>query len=308
MIIARAPLRVALAGGGTDQPWYANKFGAHFVSASIDKYVHVILNKRWDKKIRVAYSKDEVVSDASELKHPLLRVLLHGRSGIELHSIADVPTNTGLGSSGAFSVAVIAALQAFDGENPGGEMLARMAFDTESEIDPFTGWHDHWVSALGGVREYWGDAIQPRAWDQTEVKGLEDLHMWFTGWTHRATQVLQSQTDHQNFQAMHHIKALVKRLVLHSDHVGTILNEHQQLKEATSDVIVPEDMKPVLRDLRELGTELKLVGAGGGGFLLLTYKTKDYERIKDIEQRMLDAGMWEMPVKFGVPGVQITRW
>ena len=128
MIIARAPVRISLGGGGTDLPAYASQFGGYCISAAIDKYVYVVLNPRFDKNsIRVASATTEIVSNLDDMKHPLYRECLrkagvHG--GVELCSMSDVPANSGLGSSSSFTVACLAALYAYKGETKTHEQLA----------------------------------------------------------------------------------------------------------------------------------------------------------------------------------------
>jgi len=115
MIITRAPLRLPLGGGGTDLPAFYSRYGGHFVSATINKYVYILVNPRFEDSIRVSYSKTEIVDTVDEIEHPIVREamrLVGVDRGLEIVSIADMPANTGLGSSGTFTVALLHALRA----------------------------------------------------------------------------------------------------------------------------------------------------------------------------------------------------
>jgi D-glycero-alpha-D-manno-heptose-7-phosphate kinase len=314
MIIARAPLRISLAGGGTDLPWYAAEHGARLLTMTIDRYVTVMLKKReWDEKIRVAYKKDELVDNAADLEHPLLRHALAGFYGIELHTMADVPANTGLGSSGAFMVALSAALGTMQGYRDDARTLAKHAHKYEKDVDPDTGWQDHMIAAFGGIQSFdggaWPDRVNQFRISEGQIKGIETLELWFTG-THRSAQdVLRAQAKEANVEAMHQIKKLVG-LVSAGEHIGSILDRHHALKLATApDVMSNPRIEGAIAVAKRCGAiGAKIVGAGGGGFLLVSAPADCRDDRSTLRQRLTEFGFKRQDVRFGVPGVEVIRW
>src|SRR3989304_64070 len=158
MIISRTPLRISFAGGGTDIPeYYRNNGGGAVVNAAIDKYVHIVVNKKFDDQVRVSYSQTEIVPSAEDVRHPLVREalkLLDIRKGIEIVSISDIPSHgTGLGSSSTFTVGLLNALHAWTGEHAPAKQLAEEAVQIERDIvrDP-GGKQDQYIAAYGGLR------------------------------------------------------------------------------------------------------------------------------------------------------------
>ena len=156
MITTRAPLRIPLGGGGTDLPAYCSEFGGFVLSAGIDKYVFIQLNKlKVEQFIRVKYSRTERADHASQLQHPLLREALlhtHVGGGLEISAMADIPGRTGMGSSGAFTVSLLAALHAYLREQVPTQELAEEAFYVETgRAQQPAGKHDHYLAAFGGL-------------------------------------------------------------------------------------------------------------------------------------------------------------
>lgn len=310
MIIARAPLRISLAGGGTDLPWYAADHGARLISATIDRYVYVMLKRRtWDDKIRVAYSKDELVDDASELAHPLLRAALAGFHGLELHTQADVPANTGLGSSGAFMVALYAALGTLQGYRDASRTIAHYAHQTEKAVDDATGWQDHMIAAFGGIQSFDGgrdvEDVKTFQISASQIRGIDSLELWWTGTSRKAQDVLTAQAEEKNIEAMHQIKKLVAD-VAEGGHIGDVLDRHHQLKLATAPTAMTNPfIEEAIAIAKNAGARgVKLVGAGGGGFLLVSAP----EQRSDMHARLSGFGLRRLDVKFGVPGVEVLRW
>lgn len=292
MIIARAPLRVSLAGGGTDLPWFQAAGGEPLiVAASIDRYVRVAVNRRHDGRIRVAYSKDEIVDDAADIEHPLLRGMLRGRRGLELHSMADIPANSGLGSSGAFCVAVLAALDRLDDcpDDPGS--LAANACAAEQGVNPHTGWQDHAVATHGGVRRY----TDARRGGSVSVAGLDTLTLWDTGSRRAAHDVLAEQAKRPDVDGARRVRFLAEQ-VARGMHIGDALAAHWQIKRLSQ----PADLAKRIDSLDCRGA--KLVGAGGGGFVLVS------EAGPRLAGQMRDFGWTELKVRFGVSGVEVLRW
>ena len=156
MIITRTPLRITFVGGGTDLPDFYSKHGGSVVSAAINKYIYIIVNKKFDSKIRVSYSKTEIVDSVDEIRHPTVREalkLLDLDGGIEILSISDVPSQgTGLGSSSSFLVGLLNALHAYRSEYVSNETLAKEAVKIEREIlKEAGGKQDQYMAAYGGI-------------------------------------------------------------------------------------------------------------------------------------------------------------
>ena len=127
MIVTRTPTRISLGGGGTDIRSYASRYGGFLISAAIDKYVYITVNSRFEDSIRVSYSKTEIADSVDDIEHPIVREALRFlglEGGLEIVSMADVPANTGLGSSGAFTVGLLNALHAYKREDVSQETLA----------------------------------------------------------------------------------------------------------------------------------------------------------------------------------------
>jgi D-glycero-alpha-D-manno-heptose-7-phosphate kinase len=300
VIISRAPLRLSLAGGGTDLPWYAAEHTSRIIATSIDKYVYIACKRRLDDRIRVAYSKDELVDDAAQLRHPLLRTALAGRHGVELHSMADVPANSGLGSSGAFMVAIVAALDALDEEHDSPWEVAARAWEAERAVDPNTGWQDHAVAAMGGTRLYSGAGDLSCGWDEDRVSvtGLDSVQLWNTGIQRKASDVLAEQAARHDVQDMNRIASWVD-VLLRGAHVGAVFRGHWSTKRLAQTAEI---------DALGIGIEAagcrgaKLVGAGGGGYFAVC------DPSPNCAEWMRSHGMTQLPVRFGVPGVEVLRW
>src|SRR5580693_912440 len=233
MIVSRAPVRFSLGGGGTDLPSYSREHGGFVVAAAVDKFVFVCVARRFQETIRLAYSESEIVDSVDQLKHRIFREALRKsgiQRGIELHSLADVPANTGLGSSSSFTVALVNGLHAFKREFVPIEQLAREACELEIDIlkEPI-GKQDQYISAYGGVSAM---TFHPDGSVDVERLPLRDeviddlesnLIIYYSGVERAASTVLkeQAKTIVENKDAaverMHRIKTLgyeTKRILL----------------------------------------------------------------------------------------------
>src|SRR5579863_2836808 len=233
MIVSRAPVRFSLGGGGTDLPSYSREHGGYVVAAAVDKFVFVCVARRFQETIRLAYSESETVESVDQLRHRIFREALKMTSvlkGIELHSLADVPANTGLGSSSSFTVALMNGLHAFKREFVPAEQLADEACRLEIEIlkEPI-GKQDQYIAAYGGITALTfnkdGSVDAERLPLREEV--LDDLEsnliIYYSGVERSASAVLKEQaktiTDNKDaaVQRMHRIKELgheTKRILL----------------------------------------------------------------------------------------------
>lgn len=306
MIITRTPLRVSLAGGGTDMPGFyeKNDFGA-VVSFAIDKYVYVSVNKKFDCRTRVAYSRVEDVEDIHDLKHDIARetLLAHGVKGVEITSTSDIPgEGTGLGSSSAYAVGLNLALRAYRGmslnEHPG--VYAEFAYQIERErCGHSVGKQDHYAAAYGGLHYY--QFVKDRViaqflnLNENQLHWLEEtLLLFYTGKTRSANVILKDQEENISRETGGawiaakelRVMAVWLRNELETgnlDAVGEILRDSWELKKRMSGGISETWIDTlILKGINAGATGGKICGAGGGGFLLFAVpqgKQLDVEQV-----------------------------
>lgn len=297
MIISKTPLRISFAGGGTDLPDYYRKHSGAVVSTTINKYVYVTVNKRFDDSIRVSYSKTEIVDDFEEIKHELVREcmrLVGLKKGLEITTISDIPSGTGVGSSSALTVGLLNALYAFKGQHKSAEALAREACKIEIDIlkNPI-GKQDQYIAAYGGLLfiEFNRDdtVFVSRIIAKKEIKRLLDkrLMMFYTGITRSANKILKEQKKNtkNNISILNELKSLAysaKDSLFRGkiDHLGPILHEGWQLKKQLAFSISNPSIDSYYENARKAGAiGGKVAGAGGGGFVFLYCHEKYRERI-----------------------------
>lgn len=325
MIITRAPLRIPLGGGGTDLPTYSSEFGGFILSAAVDKYVYIQLNTlKVEDFIRVKYSRTERVDDPAEIQHPLLREsLLHTRAigGVEISAMADVPGRTGMGSSGAFTVALLAALHAHRREQVSTQDLAEEAYYVETtRAGQPAGRHDHYLAAFGGLTCL---EIEPGGRVQVtslriSLHTLEELRncllVFFTGIERESLDILGQQEadtrrrDATVVESLHAVKRLgyqVKEALESGDldRFGRLLDEHWRMKKQRSGRMTnPEIDRWYEAGLEAGATGGKIMGAGGGGFLLFYCPA---EHRAALRRRMAAEGLREMSYQFDQEGAKV---
>ena len=288
MIITQTPLRVSFAGGGTDFEEFYCKDGGCVVSSAIDKYIYVIVKERFDSKIRVGYSRTEMVDSIDEIEHELVRESMRkvGISrGIEIATMADVPSEgSGLGSSSSVTVGLLNALYAYKGEFQPAEVMAREACEIEINIlgKPI-GKQDQYIAAFGGLRMFCFNAdggvdVQAVAVDEDRRRQLgENLMLFFTGITRQASSVLSEQR--RNIESRREILCKMKsqaqgvRQCLEVDDLvglGRILHLGWEYKKRLAGGISSGEIDEMYESAIKAGAiGGKVAGAGGGGFLLL---------------------------------------
>ena len=206
MIIVRSPLRISLGGGGTDLPSYYRKHGGFLIAAAIDKYVYITVHRRFVDGFLLKYSHLEEVATIDEIKHPIIREALKlagvQERNLEIASMADIPTGTGLGSSGSFTTALLKALHALRKNLVHPSELAEQACCIELEkLREPVGKQDQYIAAYGGVTcfEFLPDGCvreSPLKISEETLLDLEDnLLLFFTGYTRSASKILQEQHD-----------------------------------------------------------------------------------------------------------------
>lgn len=297
MIITRTPLRISLGGGGTDLPSYYRNAGSGFlIAAAITKYVFITVNRNFDDDLILKYSQIERVPTAAEAHHPLLReaLLMTGSDhGIEVTSMADIPTGTGLGSSGAFIVGVLRALRAANREIVDNVELARQACEIEIErLGEPVGKQDQYIAAIGGITAFEFhddervDVIPLDISDNTRNLLDDNLLLFYTGMRRSASEVLTEEQRsvttgatslEQNLDLVKQIGFDTKKALEANDldRFGALLTEQWQLKFERQ----PNEAHLIVDGWIREGIAAgalggKLVGAGGGGFLLFYAEDK----------------------------------
>ncbi len=291
VIFTRAPLRISLGGGGTDIPSYYRDHGGFLIAAAIDKYVYMLTHTVFQKRYRLKYSEFEEVDDPRDIKHPILREALSNHwsgSPLEIASVADIPAGTGLGSSGAYTVCLLKALSLGQRTAATPEVLAERACHIEIDIlkEP-SGKQDQYVAAHGGVCAYTFNPdgkvnVEPLQLSQKTMQKMADnLLLFFTGETRSAGQVLADQDKRTKSQDGDMINNLhkTKELGFESKELletgelrqfAELMHEHWENKKIRSPSMSSSHIDDLYKIARENGAiGGKLVGAGGGGFLLL---------------------------------------
>jgi D-glycero-alpha-D-manno-heptose-7-phosphate kinase len=323
MIIARSPLRITLGGGGTDLPSYYRDHEGFLIAAAIDKFVYVTLIKPFTPGIYLKYSKIEHVETIDDVQHPIIRESLKqfdlGLPQIEITTLADIPAGTGLGSSGSFTTALLRALYAYTKGIVYPHELAEKACHIEMDLlgEP-TGKQDQYIAALGGLtcfrfQRNGAVEVMPLAIDDEIRYALEDnLLLFFTGFSRAASQILKEQDTHAKSNDVATIKNLdlVKDIGLRSkialengdlDQFGYLMHEHWETKRKRSSTISNPQIDAWYDMARENGAVGgKLVGAGGGGFLM--FYARDKVRLRGA---MRKAGLSEVRFRFDFEGTKL---
>jgi len=322
MIITRSPLRITLGGGGTDLPSYYRQFGGFLVAAAINKYVYVTVMRPFTPGLFLKYSELEKITSVDEIRHPILREairLLDFRTPqLEITTLADIPAGTGLGSSGSFTTALVKALYAHRRRLILPDELARQACRIEIDIlkEP-VGKQDQYIAAYGGITCFEFDTDDSvRAFPlQISIETLFDLEdnliLFFTGFARSASEILVDQEkrtqemDPEMLGNLHYIKDLGRRsqealVAGRTTEFGALLHEHWEHKrrrsKGMSNAQIDEWYDLGMRN-GALGG--KLVGAGGGGFLL--FYAQDRNRLR---HAMSKAGLEEVRFRFDFEGTK----
>ena len=297
MIIARSPLRISLGGGGTDLPSYYREHGGFLIAAAIDKYVYITVHQTFVPELIVKYSKLERVGTAAELEHPIIREAmrlldLEGKY-LELTSMADIPAGTGLGSSGSFTTALLKALHAYKKGLMHPRELAEQACHIEIDVlgEPI-GKQDQYIAAFGGITSFEirpDDRVvaHPLRLDSDTLSDLEEnLLLFFTGYSRSASAILKEQDDatRQNDAAMSENLHEVKELGYRSQQAleagdlarfAELLSAQWERKKQRSGAMSNDRIDSWYRLAMDNGARGgKLIGAGGGGFLLFYAEDK----------------------------------
>ena len=326
MIIVRSPLRITLGGGGTDLPSYYREHDGFLIAAAIDKYVYVTINRPFVEGIFLKYSALEDVKYVEEVKHKIIREALRLKNPktpqIEITTLADIPAGTGLGSSGSFTTALIKCLYAHYKHLLHQEELAELACHIEIDLlgEPI-GKQDQYAASFGGITcfDFHRDdkvTAKPLDININTMFDLEDnLLLFFTGFSRSASGILKDQqTRSQQHEAeminnLHYVKALgyLSKDALESGNTtlfGELMHEHWEHKKHRSSGM----SNPQIDEWYDLGMKNgaiggKLVGAGGGGFLM--FMAKDRNKLR---YAMTAVGLEEVRFKFDFEGAKVVHY
>ncbi len=324
MLISRSPLRVTLGGGGTDLPSYYKKKNGFLISAAIDKYVYVTITRPFKQGIYLKYSKIEKVKKVSQIFHPIIKEVLKEQNfkkpQIEITTLTDIPAGTGLGSSGSFTTALIKALYFYKNRRIQTKDLAEKACDIElNKLKEPVGKQDQYISAYGGINCFYfkksGEVIvEPlKISNKTLLSLKNNLLIFFTGYSRNASDILKEQdkkTKKQNEEMIKNLDfikniGLKSKKYLESGDLGKfaeLMNIHWEYKQSRSKQMTNKKITEYYKDALKNGAiGGKIVGAGGGGFLM--FYAND---IKKLRKKMIQDGLEEVKFDFDFRGTHIV--
>lgn len=319
VIVAKAPLRISLGGGGTDLPSYYREHGGFLVAGAIDKYVYILIHAAFNRTFQLKYSQHEETTEPESIRHPIFREALTrywDGDPLEITSIADVPAGTGMGSSGSFTVALLKALAQCRHISTTPAQLAEQASQIEIDfLQEPVGKQDPYVAAHGGICAYTFHrdgtvTVEPLSLSaSTHEKLRNQMLLFYTGKTRSASSVLLDQHerclsgDKEMIENLHRTKEMgfkSRQLLECGDLEGyaKLMNAHWQNKRSRSDGVANAHIDKLYETAMENGaTGGKLIGAGGGGFLLV------YSAIPSLtREAMAEVGATEQPFEFEFGG------
>ena len=318
MIVVRSPLRISLGGGGTDLPSYYKENGGFLIAAAINKYVFVSVMNPFTDGYSLKYSEYENVNNIEDIKHPIIResLKLGFKKNLEITTLADLPSGTGLGSSGSFTTALLKALHLNSFKNLNQYELAELACDIEiNKLKEPIGKQDQYIASFGGISSFSfnkDDTVDSKPLNISDdtLYDLEDnLMLFFTGYSRSASKILKDQEtkSKQNDEDMLNNLHMVKRLGFESKNAlesgetqifGELMHEHWENKKKRSGGM----SNPKINNWYDIAMQNgaiggKLVGAGGGGFLM--FMADDRNKLRNA---LTGAGMEEVRFKFDFEG------
>ena len=326
MIISRSPVRITLGGGGTDLPSYYTKYGGALIAAAIDKYTLVTAHTRFDDDIKLNYSKTETVKKIDDIKHNIFREslrLLNIEKGIELTSLSDMPSSSGLGTSGSFTIALLNALHTYKKEFVSQKKLAEQACQIEMDIlkEPI-GKQDQYIAAFGGISYFEFDKKGNVKVESLKIseEALDELHsniiLFYTGIQRSASKILKDQDEKSRRDEDATIKSLheIKKIGQNTkqafekgdiDKLGIYLDEHWNIKKRLSKNVSNPIIDQCYNHAKKNGAlGGKIMGAGGGGFFMFYHNGSVSEKTNFIKE-MNKKGLKKMRYNFDFEGSKI---
>ncbi len=324
MIIVRSPLRISIGGGGTDLPSYYRDHSGFLIAAAINKYIYITVHDTFIEDFILKYSKMERVQSVGDVQHPIVREALKmtgvSINSLEITSMADIPAGTGLGSSGAFTVALLKALYTHKRELISPYDLAQRACEIEIErLNEPVGKQDQFISAFGGLTSFRfmpnGEVeVEPLKLNTETMYNLEEnLMLFFTGYTRSASKILKEQDDKSKdknrdmIQNLHNVKEMglqIREMLEKGDlHAfAETMNTHWENKKKRSGGMSNPQIDEWYTKARENGAiGGKLIGAGGGGFLMFYAEDK----VK-LRRTMHECGLTEVRFRFDYEGTKVV--
>jgi len=322
MIITRTPVRIPIGGGGTDLPSYYSKYEGFLVTAAIDKYTYLTVDKRFESTSRLTYSKMEMVDKISEIKHPIIREacdMLNIEMGIEIHSLANIPSSVGLGTSSSFTVGLLHALHIYKRDYVSLKTLAEEACSIEIDrLGEPIGKQDQYIAAFGGIICMEIDkngevTITPLKVSNDIIEELEsNILLFYTGIRRNASIVLKEQKEKEEkddktvIGAMHEIKDIGKEIKLHIEkgnlsEFGSLLDKHWNVKKRLSKKVSNEEIDKWY-EIAKMNGALggKIMGAGGGGFFMFYCESNK----QALRKAMKGEGLREVRFRFDFEGTK----
>lgn len=324
MIIVRSPLRISLGGGGTDLPSYYEEREGFLITAAVNKFVYITIHENFADEMWIKYSKTEKAHSANTIRHPIfrecIRMLDMDGGAFEIQSMADIPAGTGLGSSGSFTTALLKCLHEYKGELVDTETLAQEACEIEmGRLKEPIGKQDQYIAAYGGMKTMWfrkdgSVEVEPLHVSKETYYNLEDnLVLYFTGFERSASQILKEQDDKTKASDADMKANLdqVKQMGLDSKDAfekgdlrtfADIMNHHWEMKKKRSGKM----SNPKIDEWYDYAVNNgalggKLIGAGGGGFLM--FYAEDKVRLRS---RMQKTGLKEVRFRFEKQGTRLV--
>lgn len=297
MIITKTPLRISLLGGNSDMPGYFKKYGGAVLTTTIDKYVYCIVKERFDKEIRVNYSIKEIVTNIKDIKHDLVREamkLVGVTEGVEITFLSDIPSEgSGLGSSSAVVVGLLNALHHYKNEPVTARQLAEEACHIEVDVlKKSIGYQDQYAVAFGGSNLIlFSKKITITKDFSTDHS---NLMLFYTGITRNADKILSKMKLNKRILDKN------KALVFSTKPLEKSMNEYWELKKKLNPLVTTPYLNKLYKKAIDLGADAgKIVGAGGGGFLLLSVKPGNQDYLRD------NLGLQELKFNISKYGSQI---
>ncbi|MBU1173083.1 MAG: GHMP kinase [Proteobacteria bacterium] len=317
MIVTRTPLRVSFLGGGTDFPEFYNEHGGAVLSTAIDKYIYVVVKKRFDEKIILHYTKTETLDSVDEIEHDIIREcmrLVGVEKGIEITTLADIPSEgTGLGSSSSLTVGLLLALYTYLGiENIPPELLAEDACKVEIDMmGKAMGIQDPYIASYGGLRmfTYDKDGVDASHFRRRIRKQVGNrILLFYSGVTRQATGILDEQKERISANAETLEKmlemAIMGKVFLDGeqyDDFGGLIKKSWEMKKTLASNITNDYLTDIVADASSAGAiGYKICGAGGGGFLLIYCQDGGQDNIRKVMSKYQ-----ELPVKVEEQGSKI---
>ena len=321
MIISKTPLRLSLAGGGTDLPEYYSKYGCHLITSAINKHIYIFIKKWFEPAIRVSYSKTEIVNDFKKIKHPFIRESLNYfklNSNVEISIMADLPAGTGMGSSGSFAVGFLNALSTYKNKKLNEQNLAELAFKLQHDVlNESGGKQDQYAAAYGGIismtiAKSGKVKVEKLKIKTNTINELENRLICFYTGKKRSASKLQKEyckniTNEKQkvIESLHDIQKITKPMISYLksgnvDEIGTLFAQHWNAKKNISDKISnPNFEKFYDKAIKSGAIGGKLLGAGGGGYMLFLCKSGKKNSVK---RTMNKVGLIDIPISISEGG------